>query len=431
MSHQFSLVSLGCARTLVDSEKMIDQLRRGGFAITPEGSGEQITILNTCSFIQSAIDETEANIEALIAKKEAGDLKYVVVSGCYPSRFKKEELTAKYPLVDLWLTTHEEGTIQEKLAAMVFKRRFTPVVPKQYLKLTPSHFAYIKISEGCDNWCSFCTIPKIRGKHTSKPLEEVITEAKLQVSFGAKELILIAEDTTCWGEDLYGKPSLPILLEALAKVEGVEWIRAMYIFPPRVDEALVKVIKDNPTICRYLDMPIQHVNSELLKAMGRGSTQDDLRRIYTLFKQEIPELVFRTTLIIGFPGETEAHVDELIAFIEQYPFTQLGAFLYSEERETRSARLGDKVPREIAQKRLNRVMSAQKKSVQAQLASRKNETIQVLYEGDGIARSFREAPDVDGVVLIANPESLKPGQFYTATITGSKGYDTEARVLTR
>ncbi|NBV82704.1 MiaB/RimO family radical SAM methylthiotransferase, partial [bacterium] len=365
----FSVVSLGCARTLVDTEKMVQSLQKRGFGLVPEGS-EQISILNTCSFIQSAIDETETNIVAMSERKKRGEIRYLVVTGCYPSRFKKPELQARYPEVDIWLTTQEEDRLQTELAQLIFKKRFLPSRPVRYTKLTPSHYSYIKISEGCDNWCSFCTIPKIRGVHTSKSVEAVLEEARLQVSFGARELILIAEDTTAWGEDLYGKPSLPVLLNALVTVPGVEWIRLMYIFPPRVNAELIDTINAHPSIIPYLDMPVQHANTRLLELMNRKYSGEFLRGLITELITKIPTLVLRTSLILGFPTETEDDVQELLQFIEDYPFAHLGCFAYSEERETRSARLEPKLPIDEIQRRINRVMTRQ-----AELVSRRNQAL--------------------------------------------------------
>ncbi len=418
----FSIVSLGCARTLVDTEKMVESLQNGGFGLVAEGSKEKITILNTCSFIQSAVEETERNIADLLAKKQAGKLKYVVVAGCYPSRYKSADLAAKYPEVDLWLTTKQEDQVQQKLSQLVFKRKFQPNQPVKYTKLTPSHFAYIKISEGCDNWCSFCTIPKIRGKHTSKTIEAILTEAEKQISFGAQELLLIAEDTTCWGEDLYGKPSFHVLLKAMAHLP-VKWIRPMYIFPSRVNQDLIDVLASTPNIAPYLDMPIQHVNSALLKAMNRAHDQAHLRSILTELRKAIPHLSLRTSLIIGFPGETEVEFQELLDFLKAFPFDHIGCFAYSEEKETRSAKMEGKVDAETIRSRIKRVMDQQFEYVQAKHKALIGTELEAIYEGNGVARSYREAPDVDSVILLDSDIGLTVGQFYPLRLTGVQGYD--------
>lgn len=426
----FSVISLGCSRTLVDTEKMVESLQNGGFSLKAEGSGEPITILNTCSFIQAAIDETEANIQALSEKKRAGDLKYLVVTGCYPSRFKKPELESKFPDVDLWLTTKEEPAVQAALSQLVFKSKYQPQQAKPYVKLTPSHYAYLKISEGCNNWCTFCTIPKIRGQHTSKPLGEILEEAKRQISFGAKELILTAEDTTAWGEDMTGSSQLPQLLSALSELP-VEWIRPMYIYPSRVDDALIEVIRSKPNIVNYMDMPIQHVSTDILDKMRRRHDKAFLETLMTKLFREIPDFTFRTTFILGFPGETEAHVDEIIDFIERYPVHQLGCFPYSKERETLSSRMPDMVPEDVIHARIRRVMTRQYELVQERNKKRIGQDIKVLYEGGGIGRTYQEAPEVDGVVRFENPDSLFPGLFYNAKIIDFSGYDLNVEVIGR
>lgn len=419
---KFSMASLGCARTLVDTEKMIDQLHQAGFQLTPEGAEDRIVILNTCSFIKAAVDETESNIQSLIDRKVRGEIEFLVVVGCYPSRFKKEELKKRFPQVDLWLTTFEEHTIQSELAKLVFAQKYQPISPKPYTKITPSHYAYIKISEGCDNWCTFCTIPKIRGTHTSKSLDAVLAEIKLQRAFGAKEVLLIAEDTTAWGIDTLGSPSYPKLLEAIAQTE-VPWVRNMYIFPSRVNHDLIQTIKRYDNIVNYIDMPIQHVNSELLDKMNRRHDREFLERTMDQFFSQIPDFAWRTTFIVGFPGETEDHVDEIIEFIEKYPVEQLGCFPYSEERETRSAKYEDKVPEDVARHRIDRIMSRQLELVQARNQRKIGRAITVLYDGNGFGRTFSDAPDVDGGVVIQNSESLKAGEFYSLKVVGAENYD--------
>jgi ribosomal protein S12 methylthiotransferase len=423
----FSMISLGCARSLVDSEAMVDNLRKIGFTLVPEGARDNITVLNTCSFIQSAIDETESNINELLNRKAEGMIKYVVVSGCYPSRFKRQELIDKFPDVDLWFTTQEEHQLHVKLAELVFKKRFNPTVSKPYVKLTPSHFAYVKISEGCNNWCSFCTIPKIRGEHTSRPIPQILDEIKKQLDMGAKEIILIAEDTTCWGEDLFGKPSFPMLLKEIAKLP-IPWVRCLYVYPNRMTDELLETFAAHPNILPYIDMPLQHISSPILKDMNRKIdrpfVEETLQRLYA----SIPNLALRTTFILGFPGETEEHVEELCEFIKKHPFEHLGCFTYSFEKETKSARLPNHVPLDEAHRRVSRVMEVQYDLVTERNKARIGQQIQVLFEGNRMARSYREAPDVDSVIVLDNDEGLKAGSFYTATFTGTSGYDLLAKI---
>lgn len=347
--------------------------------------------------------------------------------GCYPSRFKEDELREKFPLVDIWLTTKNEMELKTRLSELVFKHRFHPNTPHPYIKLTPSHFAYIKISEGCNNWCTFCTIPKIRGVHTSKTIDTIVEEAKKQLDFGVKELILIAEDTTCWGEDLYGKPSFPKLLDALADLPFT-WIRPMYIYPTRVDKTLAQVISDRPNICNYIDMPIQHVNSDLLKGMKRNHDKDHLIKILDMFFETIPNLSLRTTFIAGFPGETEAHVDELLDFITRYPFSHIGCFTYSQEKNTRAYTYDNQVPDAVARERMDRIMEHQYQLIQKRSVERIGSRTPLLYEGHSVGRTYMEAPDVDSVIKVINPANLLPGTFYNATIIGHDKYDFIAEV---
>lgn len=424
----FSFISLGCARTLVDSENLINDLHAAGFQLVEEGSSESITVLNTCSFIQAAIDETESNIRTLIAKKNEGVLRYLAVVGCYPSRFKKEELIQKFPEVDVWLTTKEENKLKSELSQLVFKKKFTPpsVKPK-YTKLTPSHYAYLKISEGCDNWCSFCTIPKIRGKHTSRTIQELVKESEHHISLGAKELLLIAEDTTAWGEDLYGAPCFEKLLDALAKLD-VTWIRPMYIFPSRVTDALIDTMASHPTIAPYIDMPIQHVSTHLLESMNRRHDRVFLEQILDKFRLKIPNIAIRTTFILGYPGETEEDVNELIEFIEKYEFSHIGCFGYSEEKETRSARLQNKIDPLVIQSRIQRVMQRQFELIQKRNVKKIGTTLRVIYEGNGIGRSCFEAPDVDGIIKISSTKNLEIGKLYDAEIYEVDGYDLLAKI---
>ena len=422
----FSMISLGCARTLVDTEGMIDRLQQVGFELKPRGSHESITILNTCSFIQAAIEETESHIQELSERKRKGLLNYLVVVGCYPSRFKKDLLKEKFPEVDLFLTTKEEHTLQTALSQLVFHQKFQTLKP--YTKLTPSHFSYLKISEGCDNWCTFCTIPKIRGKHTSKPLALVIEEAKKQLSFGAQELILIAEDTTAWGEDLYGKPSLPILLKELSKLP-VKWIRLMYIFPSRVDDDLIDTIANTPNITGYLDMPIQNVSTHLLQGMNRRHDDQFLHEILNKMRKKIPHFTFRTTLIVGFPSETDDDVNAVLKFLHEQPVDELGCFAYSEEKETRSFKYPNKVDPELIQKRLDLIMTTQYQLIQKRRQAEIGRHYDAVYEGNGLFRSIKQAPDVDSKLIVDPTPPLGIGQWARLQITGLNGYDLTARLL--
>lgn len=428
MKKNFSLISLGCARTLVDSEQMVQSIQSVGFTMVPEGTKEEVTVLNTCSFIQAAIEETEHNIKLLIDRKRNQQIKTICVVGCYPSRFKEKELLEKFPEVDLWSTTKDEGTLHQRLAEVVFKRRYTPERTQKYTKISPSHYAYLKISEGCDNWCTFCTIPKIRGKHTSKSIEEIRQDAKIQIGMGAKELIMIAEDTTAWGEDIYGKPSLEKLIEGLGDLDV--WMRLMYIFPSRVTDRLIEAMASTKNIIPYIDIPIQHVNSDLLAAMNRRHDKAFLEKMITDMRAAIPNLAIRTTFICGFPGETDEHVDEICEFLDTHKINHIGCFTYSKERETRAARYDNQVPADIAKQRVDKIMEHHYNWRGNQQLNRMGEEITVLYEGNRICRSVYEAPDVDSVIVLEEdlPESLI-GQFITVKLNGVSGIDFLAKKL--
>ncbi len=423
----FGLISLGCARTLVDSEDMVQSMQSVGFKMVPEGTKEEVMVLNTCSFIQAAIEETEQNIDQLIIRKKQNDIKYVCVVGCYPSRFKEQELTEKYPDVDLWCTTKDEKTLHKRMAELVFKEKYTPKKVPTYTKISPSHYAYLKISEGCDNWCTFCTIPKIRGKHTSKSIEAIRQDAKIQIGMGAKELIIIAEDTTAWGEDIYGKPCLEKLIEGLADLDV--WIRLMYIFPSRVTPQLIDTIATTKNVIPYIDMPIQHVNTDLLKAMNRRHDKSFLEHVITDMRSAIPNLAIRTSFICGFPGETEEHVTEICNFLETYHIDHIGCFTYSKERETRSARYADHVPSDIAKARVDTLMQHHFKLRGDRQLRRMGETIQVLYEGNRTCRSVFEAPEVDNVIILDKDPKLPAGHRINVKLNGVSGIDFLAKKI--
>ncbi len=419
----FSFISLGCARTLVDSESMINELKEVGFKLVPEGALESVTVLNTCSFIQSAVDETESNILSLSEKKKAGKIQHLAVVGCYPSRFKREELTAKFPDVDLWLTTQEQVHLKTRLSQLVFQKKFTPKEQSSpYTKLTPSHYSYLKISEGCDNWCSFCTIPKIRGKHRSIPLDKVLDQARKYIQFGAQELLIVAEDTTAWGEDLYRTPSFPLLMKALAELP-VKWIRPMYIFPSRVTDELIDVMAAYPDKFPYLDIPIQHVSTRLLEAMNRRHDAAFIEDLMRKFKARLPHLAIRTTFIAGYPSETEEDVAALLSFMERFEFSHVGCFGYSDEAATRSFKAEGKLDLEVIQSRIDRIMTRQFELLSHRHVFMLGKTVEVVYEGNGVSRAAFQAPDVDGTVLISNPEGLVPGRFYTVRLDAVQEYD--------
>jgi ribosomal protein S12 methylthiotransferase len=422
MNANFSLISLGCARTLVDSEAMVQSIQSVGFTLVAEGTTESITVLNTCSFIQAAIDETESNIERLIDQKNQGHIRYICVVGCYPSRFKPEVLEDKYPQVDLWCTTRDEATLHTRMAKRIFNQKYTPHTTKPYTKISPSHYAYLKISEGCDNWCAFCTIPKIRGTHRSKSIAAIREDAKRQMAMGAKELIIVAEDTTAWGEDIYGTPCLETLLDGLRDLDA--WIRLMYIFPARVTPKLIHAIATTPNVIPYIDMPIQHVNTELLSRMNRRHDKAFLENIITDMRAAIPHLALRTTFICGFPGETDDHVHEICDFLDTHTIDHIGCFTYSPEPNTRAYTYGETVPESVRRERVSRIMDHHFRQRGDRQLRRLGETVILLYEGNGCGRSVYEAPDVDNVIRLDIPNPpYQPGDMIAVRLTGVSGID--------
>jgi ribosomal protein S12 methylthiotransferase len=411
----FSIISLGCPKNLVDSEKVATILEQSGYTLVAENTNEDIVILNTCAFITSAVEECLDNINYLLERKAKGQIKYLVVIGCFPSRYKVKLLAAQIPEVDLWLPIKDEQKIMAALSALL--RIPLPVQKNDaQLKLYEPHYAYLKISEGCSNHCTYCTIPKIRGSYESKSLEEIVKEAKHQISLGAKELILIAEDTTAWS-------GLPALLQELVRLD-IKWLRILYAYPSKISSELIAVLKKNTQICTYLDMPIQHVSNHILKAMNRKYTKEDLLNLLKEIRKELPKIVLRTSLIIGFPGETKEDHAELMSFIEQGFFDHIGCFSYSDEQGTVAQKRKGKVGKRIIRKRVQEVMLLQKNK-QVELNQKyRGKTLDFVYEGQGAGRTYRDAPDIDGQLILNNiPTGLTIGQFYQAQITNIQGYD--------
>jgi ribosomal protein S12 methylthiotransferase len=422
----FCLVSLGCPKNLVDSELVVGDLAKNAFKLVQEGTTESIVVLNTCAFIKSAVEETEGVIADLILRKDREEIKYIVVMGCFPSRYKKGILANKFPRVDLWIPIKDKKTLAKEIEHLFDNSNIKDRSQSKsdlYVSLTPSYYSYIKISEGCSNFCSYCTIPKIRGAYKSRSIEDIGSEIEEKVSNGLKEAILVAEDTTLWGVDFYGKPSLNKLLEELARIKGLEWIRIMYAYPSRIDEKLIEIISQSKNICNYLDIPLQHVSSDILQGMNRTYTKKDLDKLFELIKVAIPDIALRTSLILGFPGEKNSDFLELLSFFMKNYFEHLGCFLYSDEKGTASFNLANKVKATTGEMRIDKLMKQQFELVTINNQRMIGKTFKVIYEGDAVARSFREAPEIDSCIYLSNVENLIRGQFYQAEITGIQGYD--------
>ncbi|HWO40511.1 MAG TPA: 30S ribosomal protein S12 methylthiotransferase RimO [Candidatus Eisenbacteria bacterium] len=437
-SEKFSIVSLGCARNLVDSEVMAGLLCRNHYEIVADPARADIVLVNTCAFIDAAKTESIDTILELARLKQEGAIKKLVVAGCLSQRYP-EELAAELPEVDLFIGTGEVPKIAEILREHERnreQRRYIGLPQYLYDDLTPRvrstapHTAFVKISEGCDHKCAFCIIPQLRGPHRSRAIESVTAEARALAEAGVKEINLIAQDLTAYGRDRKDGTTLYRLLRELAQVPGLVWIRLLYAYPNFLEPALLELIAAEERICKYIDIPLQHANQRVLRSMRRGKSGSAVRQAVRKLRDAIPGLTLRTSLIVGFPGETEAEFRELLDFVEEVAFERLGVFKYSDEEGTRAARMGDKVPQEEIERRWQEVME-----LQAAISRKKNEaligTIQRVMidgvdsdSGNVIGRTPAHAPEVDGAVFFEKTASPpQPGEFVDARITGCSDYD--------
>lgn len=421
-------------------------LAEDGFGICQDHRDADIIIVNTCGFIAAAREESLDTIQRMVALKRRGRARAVVVAGCMAQRYR-DELWKSAPGIDgvIGLSSYDGlGRLCRELyhrhageVCLVRPTRTDTRLDVARLRLTPSHYAYLKISEGCSNTCSFCAIPKIRGKHRSKPLEDCLREARELVDSGARELLLIAEDTTSWGRDLPGEPDTGDLLTALDGVESLRWIKLLYAYPARVSEGLIEALRDRPRVCRYLDLPLQHISDRMLARMRRNVTEAQVRALVDELRARVPGITLRTTFITGFPGETDEDFEVLLDFVRQARFERLGAFVYSSEEGTPAARYDEQVPAALARERLGRLMEAQREIVARQQAQRLGERLEVIVDGADAAgrlvcRSQSDVPDVDGEVLVdgaRTPGEVRAGDFIACEVTGHAGYDLLARAI--
>ncbi|MBY0229079.1 MAG: 30S ribosomal protein S12 methylthiotransferase RimO [Gemmataceae bacterium] len=448
----YAFVSLGCPKNTVDSERMLGQLSQAGYALTPDADGADVVVVNTCGFIEPARQESLGVIREMLGLKEKGRLGAVVVAGCLAQR-KGDALLQEVPGVDHIVGVFGREEIVQVVDRSVQKRRqeeqrslFRPAPVKAMedtgrFRITPRHFAYLKISEGCDRLCTFCAIPSMRGKHLTKPIEEVVREAKELAADGVRELVLVAQDTTYYGLDLYGEVRLAALLRELVKVEGVEWIRLLYTYPIFFGDDLIRMIAENsgegakPRIVPYLDMPLQHIDDRLLKRMQRKVTRRETEELLAKLRAAIPGLALRTTFIAGFPGETEAEFESLVEFVQATRFDRLGVFPYSREPGTPADRLPDHLPEDVKAARVDRLMSLQQPIAFAAASAMIGEEIDVIVDAPDpevpdhvTARGTADAPEIDCVVRLKG-KGLRPGNLVRARVTGADGYDLMARAL--
>ncbi|MCI6121425.1 MAG: 30S ribosomal protein S12 methylthiotransferase RimO [Lachnospiraceae bacterium] len=429
-------ISLGCDKNLVDSEVMLGLLDAKGYQMVDDETLADVIVINTCCFIHDAKEESIQTILEMAQYKTEGRLKALIVTGCLAQRYQKEILE-EIPEVDAVLGTTSYDriveTVEEALAGNghleLADVDALPLVDVKRLVTTGGHYAYLKIAEGCDKHCTYCIIPKIRGNYRSIPMERLLKEAEELVEQGVKELILVAQETTLYGKDLYGEKSLSKLLRELCKINGIRWIRLLYCYPEEIDDALIQVMKEEKKICHYLDLPIQHANDTILKRMGRRTSKQQLEKIVKKLRQEIPDIALRTTLITGFPGETQEQHEELMEFVDEMEFDRLGVFTYSPEEDTKAAEMSDQIPEEVKQERQAELMELQQNIVFDQAEDMIGQEVLVMIEGKVadenayVGRTYKDAPNVDGLIFINTDEELMSGDFAKVKVTGALEYD--------
>lgn len=439
---KISFISLGCDKNLVDSEKMLAMMNDSGYEITDNAADADAVVINTCCFIHDAKQESIDTIIETAGNKKTGRLKYLIVTGCLATRYH-DEISEFLPEVDAILSSSaadELDSCLKKLSGKGLESKSIikdinrdPDLGKKRLHNNLKNYAYIKIGEGCSKHCTYCVIPSIKGEYRSFPFEDIISEAEDAVKKGKNELILIAQETTVYGIDLYGRKRLAELLYALNDIEGLDWIRLMYCYPEEIDDELIKAIRDIDKVCKYIDMPIQHISDGILKRMGRKTTGDDIRELIIRLRKEIPGIAIRTSLITGFPGETEEDHAELLKFIKEYRLDRVGVFTYSKEENTPAARFKPVVLKKIREKRRKELMLAQQEIVFEENKKLCGKKLQAVVEGYlpeekvYVARTYRDAPDVDGCCFVSSDRDIVSGTVTDVRINGAVGYDLTAR----
>ena len=429
-------ISLGCDKNLVDTEVMLGMLASRGYEMTNDEQEADIIVINTCCFIHDAKEESIQNILEMAEYKKNGSAKALIVTGCMAERYRQEILD-EIPEVDEVLGTTAYDRILDAVDAalagqhevMTADLDALPLPETKRLVTTGGHFAYLKIAEGCDKHCTYCIIPRIRGNFRSLPMERLLKEAQDLAEQGVKELILVAQETTLYGKDLYGEKSLPKLLRELCKISGIRWIRILYCYPEEITDELIQVMKEEPKICHYLDLPIQHANDTILKRMGRRTSKQELIDIVQKLRKEIPDICLRTTLITGFPGETQEQHEEVMEFIDTLEFDRLGAFTYSPEEDTPAATFEDQIDEEVKEDRQADIMELQQEIAFDKAEDMIGREVLVMIEGKVadenayVGRTYRDAPNVDGLIFINTDVELISGDFAKVKVTGALDYD--------
>lgn len=443
MKLKVGMVSLGCPKNLVDSEIILGTIKESGFEITNRENEADILVVNTCSFIEEAKKESIKNILSLARFRSGGKCRALLVAGCLAQRYPKE-LLAEMPEIDGVIGTGNIIDIPSAINRVLLGEKVCIVGSPGFLnnsympriQSTPKHTAYLKIAEGCDNRCSYCIIPKIRGRYKSRPLTDIVNEAAALAGRGVKELILVAQDITRYGHDIYGKPVLDNLLKRLVDVEGLVWLRLLYTHPSLFNERLIKIISSEKKVCRYLDIPVQHASKAVLRRMNRGGSSRQIINLVNKLRAEVPEITLRTSLIVGFPGETQGDFEELLEFMKMARFERAGVFTYSAEEGTEAAEMKGQIPGEIKEKRRDQAMIIQKEisfkkhlekigSIQKVLVEERRSKRKKIFAGRGEG----DAPDIDGKIIFKSNLHISPGDFVKVRISGARDYDLTGELI--
>lgn len=436
MNHKILFISLGCDKNLVDSEMMLGLLAQRGYEFTDDETQADIAVVNTCCFINDAKQESIDMILDMAELRKNGAISALFVTGCLAQRYQ-EEIQKEIPEVDVIIGVTAIDEIVDALDAFFAGRKENhyksllekPLTDVKRIVTTGGHYAYLKIAEGCDKHCTYCIIPKVRGSYRSVPMESLLKEAEALAFDGVKELIIVAQDTTVYGVDLYGRKMLPDLLKELCKIENIRWIRILYCYPEEIDDKLIRVIKEEPKICHYLDLPIQHGCDTILKRMGRRTNRNELTEIIGKLRKEIPDICIRTTLITGFPGETDEEHETLLEFVDQMEFDRLGVFTYSQEEDTPAALMPGQIPEEVKEERFAQLMELQQEIAFEAASSMEGRSVEAMIEGKiadeeaYVARTYKDAPGVDGFLFVNTKRELMSGDLIRCRITGSHEYD--------
>lgn len=429
-------VSLGCDKNLVDTEYMLGLLADAGHTLSDIEEDAEAIIINTCCFIHDAKKESIETILEAAEFKKSGSCRYLIVTGCLAERYR-EEIQKEIPEVDALLGTASFDEIQKVLLGLSKKKKenvfkeltYLPLPNTKRVNTTCGYTGYLKIADGCEKHCTYCVIPSIRGRYRSVPMERILDEAKTMADAGVRELILVAQETTLYGVDLYGKKMLPELLRRLCAIEGPKWIRILYCYPEEITDELIAVMKEEKKICRYLDLPIQHASDAILKRMGRRTTEKELKELIRKLRRELPGITLRTSLITGFPGETQKDHEKLLSFVEKMKFDRLGVFTYSKEENTPAAAMKDQVLQKVKKARQRELMAAQQKIAFAAAEKKVGKTVVAMIEGrmpeDSVylARTAMDAPGIDGLLFVKSPKLYESGDFVKVKIVKAKGYD--------